>query len=256
MPNRFVQQLMTAMWLWAAVSGCRSTLQPVQYHAVENRMSDTVRAFDAHIDSVIMPYRESLRKEMDEVVVESEAVFTKKQPESSLGNLLADIELKKAIDYTHAPVDFAIINYGGIRLPQLPQGNITVGKVYELMPFDNMLVVVELDGKSTALLFERMAEAGGVPLAGARFTVIDGKIKDITIGGQPFDESRTYRVALSDYLANGGDQLDFLKGKTQVASNKLLRDAFIEGFREIKNRGEKIKPQLDGRVRIAVPEKH
>ena len=119
------------------------------------------------------------------------------------------------------------------------------------MPFDNKIVLLELDGATTQKLFDRMSLAGGVPVAGARY-VIDTTKKaiNITIQGKAFDPASKYTIAISDYLANGGDNLDILKPVPQISTNMLLRDAFIEGFKDINAKGQHLRSIKDGRVSI------
>lgn len=248
--NARIAQLVSITVILAVLvlAGCTHTLVPVKYHAEERWMNDSLKQQDQQVEAIIKPFRDSMMTEMNEVIGRCAGIFTKKQPESSLGNLLADMELEQARSITHQPVDFAIINYGGIRIPQLPEGPITVGKVYELMPFDNLLVVVSIDGLVTRALFQQMAEAGGIPIAGARYRISGDNAQDILIGGMPLDTTKFYRVALSDYLANGGDKLELLKGRPRTETNVLLRDVFLTAIRERQQKGEALSPKTDGRV--------
>jgi hypothetical protein len=191
-----------------------------------------------------------MEQEMNQVLVISDEVLTKKMPESDLGNLLAEILLEKAALYSHRPVDLALINFGGIRISQLPKGNITRGTTFELMPFDNKIVLLELDATITQQLFNRMAGAGGVPIAGARYEIKDKAAINITIKNELLDPAKKYTVALSDYLANGGEKLDFLSTLPQIKTDSLLRDAFVSAFEERGKKGEHLKSIKDGRVKI------
>ncbi|MFN8316800.1 MAG: 5'-nucleotidase [Chitinophagales bacterium] len=112
-----------------------------------------------------------------------------------------------------------MINLGGIRQPQLPAGNVTLGNIFELMPFDNMIVLLVLDGKTTKQFLDIMAASGGLPISGVRYTISNETATAISFNGVPFDENKTYTLAISDYLANGGDKLDFLKN----SNNNLLQ---------------------------------
>ena len=232
------------------LASCSSKFTPVQYSATERRMSDSLKVSDPKIEAIIKPYRDSMQAEMSQVLVINDTVLTKKMPESNLGNLLSEILLEKAVKYSHRKVDVAMINFGGIRIPQLPKGNVTREQAFELMPFDNKLVLLELNGDLTQKLFDRMAGAGGVPIAGARYVIKDGKATNIIIQGSAFDPSKKYTVALSDYLANGGEKLDMLIPVPQIETNVLLRDIFIEGFIDINAKGQHLKSVKDGRVTI------
>ncbi len=234
-----------------SLASCSRHLAPTQYSYTERRMSDSLTTYDHHVEEIIKPYRDSMEAEMNQVLVINDTVLTKKMPESDLGDLLSEILLEKAKKYSHKNVDVALINFGGIRIPQLPKGNVTREQAFELMPFDNKLVLLELDGKMVQQLFDRMAGAGGFPLAGARYVISGGKATNITIQGVPFDTSKKYTVALSDYLANGGEKLDMLIPIPQIETNVLLRDIFIEGFIDINAKGQHLRSVKDGRVSIA-----
>lgn len=226
-----------------------------QYHLskvdfAELRMSDSLKAYDHHIDSLIRPYRDSMQAEMAQVLVISDTILTKQMPESDLGDLLAGIMLNQTEKRANRRVDVAMINFGGIRLTQLPAGKITREKVYELMPFDNAIVLLELDGNTLKALFDRMAGAGGTPIAGASYTISAGKAGNIIIQGKTLDLSGKYTIAISDYLANGGDKLDMLVKLPQISTGLLLRDAFIYGFEEINSSGRHLTSKIDGRVKV------
>ena len=133
---------------------------------------------------------------------------------------------------------------GGIRQPQLPAGNVTIGNIFELMPFDNMIVLLALDGKTTKQFLDIMAASGGLPVSGVRYEINNETANNITFNGVPFNENKTYTLAISDYLANGGDKLELLKKFKQQSTAKLIRDAFIEYFSEEKI----INGKVDGRV--------
>jgi 2',3'-cyclic-nucleotide 2'-phosphodiesterase (5'-nucleotidase family) len=229
---------------------CSSPLTLTQVSYAERRMSDSLTASDPHIEAVIKPYRDSMEVEMKQVLVISDTVLTKQQPESDLGNLLAEILLEKSQKYTQHKVDLAVINFGGIRISQLPAGKITKEKAFELMPFDNRIVLLEVDGTTLLKLFDKMASTGGTPVAGARYAIDSKKAANISIQGKALDPAGKYTLAISDYLANGGDNLDMLKSVQQIPTGMLLRDAFIEGFTDINAKGQHLKSIKDGRVSV------
>jgi len=230
---------------------CSRPLTLTQVSYAERRMTDSLTAFDPQVESTIRPYRDSMQAEMKQVIVVSDTILTKQMPESDLGDLLAEILLAKSQEYTHRKVDVAVINFGGIRITQLPAGNITNENAFELMPFDNKIVLLELDGATTQKLFDRMAKAGGVPVAGARYVIDTAKRAiNITIQGKAIDPASKYTLAISDYLANGGDNLDILKPIPQISTGHLLRDAFIEGFKDMNAKGQHLRSVKDGRVSV------
>jgi 2',3'-cyclic-nucleotide 2'-phosphodiesterase (5'-nucleotidase family) len=189
---------------------------------------------------------------MNQVLIVSESSAEKGNPEGKLGNITCDMILKKANDYATQQnlkaVYFCLLNNGGLRAP-LPKGPITKGKVFELMPFENELVVLTLTGKKTKQLFETVAKEKGMPIGGARIFVHDSAAPSIQIGAKDFDESKSYRVVTSDYLSAGGDKMFFFKAPEMVDTlHHKLRDAIIEYMVEENKIGHTLNPQLDGRI--------
>ena len=97
------------------------------------------------------------------IIGHSDIPLTKAQPESTLGNFMADAMLV-AGQRIDPDVVAAIGNYGGIRLPYIAPGPITRGKVYELMPFDNTLNIIEIPGAVLQQFCDAMAARKGWPM--------------------------------------------------------------------------------------------
>lgn len=194
------------------------------------RMDERYSTQDDDIESMISPYRENLNKTMDVVIAQNPEEIFKEKPNSPLLNFMADMLLVSSRKVSEDHVDLAVQNYGGIRVSSLPKGNITVGNIYELMPFENTLVILEVPGDDLKKLFDRIADYGGWPISeGTSFTIIDNKYADsIIIDGKAFDTSKTYRLALPDYIANGGDKANYFKNCKRTDTGILIRDLLIE----------------------------
>jgi len=214
------------------------------YNIYGNSLADTA------ILNFIQPYHDSLEIQMKEVVAVSDVPMEKAKPECLLGNFIADLLLEKGKQYNAGAADFSIVNYGGLRLPVLPAGNITKGTIFELMPFDNFLVVMEIKGSVVKKLLDSIAAEGGWPVAGIRFTIRDGKASDIFIQGNPLNEERVYHAVISDYLADGGDNLLFLRTEKRKNTGVLFRDAILEYLSEQTQAGKTITSHLDSRITI------
>jgi 2',3'-cyclic-nucleotide 2'-phosphodiesterase (5'-nucleotidase family) len=117
------------------------------------------------------------------------------------------------------------------------------------MPFDNYLVVINLSGYQLTEVCHAIAAGGGWPVSGLKFKITNGLPYQIVINDTPLDLEQQYSVAISDYLANGGDHLDMLRGLPQINTNTLLRDAFLAYFRQIQDNGEAL--QLNNEMRIS-----
>jgi len=208
------------------------------------------------VDSVlikkIQPYKDSLDADMNQVLIKSVTVMEKGQPESKLGNLFADVCLYEANEKykpedRHA-ADFAFFNNGGLR-NSLPKGPVTKGNVYELMPFENELVILTLNGATVKKIFNFIASKGGVPVSGLRMGIQNNTPVNMYINEMPFDSSHTYKMVTSDYLANGGDQCFFLQDAVKNENIGLkVRDALIGYMTEKSKRNETLDSDLDKRI--------
>ena len=226
---------------------------PVYHLASIEKHSTQVQPgeIDNDMDAVIAPYRDKLQASMDEVIGQCAKTMIKERPESTLGNWFGDA-LKTMADRTSSkPVDFAVQNFGGIRVSNLVKGPVRVGTIYELMPFDNYLVIVSLDSSALLKLINQMASSDGWPISKeATYVIRDGQAENLRIDGRPVDGTRMYRIAMPDYIANGGDNCDFLKDYPQEQSGELIRDGLIQFVRDETKAGHPLSAALDGRIKI------
>ncbi|WP_303310508.1 5'-nucleotidase C-terminal domain-containing protein [Hymenobacter sp. BT730] len=203
---------------------------------------------DPKVEAVIAPYHQKVEEQMN-VVLGTAPVAIKKNPgESPLANFVADLQRERASTALKQPIDLGVMTNGGLRA-ELPAGNITVGSVFELMPFENELVVLDAPGSVVQQLFDYGAHVK-MAFSNATYTVTpDGKPTDIRIGGKPFDASRTYTIAISDYLAGGGDQMTFFKPITPRKTGVLLRSAIAEHIQALTKQGKPVVAKVEGRVK-------
>ena len=225
-------------------SACASSYQITEIVSSEQKFTTDYEKEDTLIAHEIIPYREQLESSMNGVIAYAIKDMNKAQPESTLGNLLADATLEIARKNSTKSVDIGIINYGGIRVPSINKGEVTLGNIYEIMPFDNYLVIIELKGSVLQEVCNLIASKGGWPIAGVTFKIKENKAVNVQVGAKALDSSLIYRVAISDYLAGGGDNLAMLKELAFENTNILLRDAFIEYF---KNEGQ-LSSNLENRI--------
>jgi 2',3'-cyclic-nucleotide 2'-phosphodiesterase (5'-nucleotidase family) len=208
---------------------------------------------DSTAYKLISPYKTEMDKIMNEVLAYSDSALTKDLPEGSLGSFVSDAVLKKTNDvYKPAdkmPAHICLLNNGGLRA-QLPKGKITRGNAFELMPFENSIVILTLTGEKMQQLFQSMINSNGAPFAGATVKAKGKKIIELKINGQDLDLSKNYKVVTSDYLAAGGDKYDFFKDPVKVDTlDYKLRDAIIDYMIEENKKGNMIKSKKDGRIK-------
>lgn len=210
---------------------------------------------DSATDAILLPYKDSLDKLMNVVIGHSDVEMPKEvgKTETLLGNFMCDLclarinspETKNAIGLGG---DICLFNNGGIR-SSLPKGDLTRKNIFELMPFDNELDIVTISGKQMWNLLRFVAMSGGEPMAGLRLGVTSEKTPGtISINGQPFDSTRTYNVVTSDYLAYGGDKMDFFKNPVKLTTTGIkIRDAILQYCDEQTKQGKVLTAKLDGR---------
>lgn len=204
---------------------------------------------DHPLIAIIAPYKMALDEQMNEVIGESADRLYKQKPESSLGNWMADAIQRQASLLSRRNVHASVQNYGGIRIPELPAGAITLGKMYELMPFDNKLVIIDMPGKVAQRFFDLIAANGGWPVSSeVQFVLRDDKAKRLTINRGALLVNEVYRIALPDYIANGGDSCDFLGDLPREDTGVLIRDLLIEEVRVATAAGKLLDAKVTGRI--------
>lgn len=193
------------------------------------------------IENYINPYREHIDADLSSVLAYSPETLDKSGStwQSPLGNLLADVTLKagnKVFQLREKKsVDICLLNSGGIR-SILPKGNVTARTAFEIMPFENSLVVITLKGEQIQELVDYfIATKKAHPIAGITFTIQkNNSSKNIVIQGKPLDLAAIYNVATNDYLANGGDNMNFFKkGIQKYDLEYKLRNILIDYFKEV-----------------------
>lgn len=241
--------LLVALFI-GALSSCAPKEYAVKsYQAQLRTISDTITA-DTRMTRFISGYKLRLDSVMNEIIGTALVPLTKAQPESTMGNFAADAQLEagKKLDNL---VTLSVVNYGGIRIPFLPAGNISKGKIYEIMPFDNLVTIVEVPGTVLQTFCDHMAARKGWPISGFSYNIKNGKAVDIRIGGEALRPNAVYKLATSDYIANGGDECEFLTGLKKQGSAVLLRDAIMEKVINDSRLHKGIEPKLENRVNYA-----
>jgi 2',3'-cyclic-nucleotide 2'-phosphodiesterase (5'-nucleotidase family) len=235
--------------LLLVLGACTSGNHIVKSARSEYQVNNSV-AVDSAIIKTYLPYKVQLEAEMNKVIGYAEVVLTKKseKPESVLGNFFADAaanQVKKIVP----GVDIVFpTTKGGLR-NDINKGDIMVSDVFELMPFENQFVLLELNGNDVNAMLKWIAATDGQPINGLKMNIKNGLPDQVMINGKVFDPNKTYKVITSDYLANGGDDS---QGFSSPISRKniglLIRDALLKEVADVKASGNKINAKVDGRI--------
>lgn len=205
---------------------------------------------DSNFVGIINPYKIKLDSQMTKIIGESALEMQHANHQSLLGNFISDLILEKTSEYAQKEVDFSLVTKGGLRIP-LPKGKISMGTIFELMPFENELVIVHLKGNTVKKIFNYAAVLGNAYMSNVKYRVTNGIADSMYINNALLDTNKIYTMATSDYLANGGDKLSFISEKIEMEQiGKLLRETIIEYIEEKSKKKELISSQLDDRVKI------
>ncbi len=185
----------------------------------------------------------------------SHSVRTK---ETNIGNFIADA-YRKAAD-----ADIGFVNGGSIRADvKYYPGPLSMRDVISMLPFNNPIVKVEVSGKLLGDILEHSVARSAEDNEPGRFPQISGmsfkfdtrrlpgqRVSDITVGGKPVDESKTYTLATSDFLVTrGGDGYTMFKeAKILLPADKAPKDSdvFEKAIKDSPN--ATISPKVEGRI--------
>jgi len=166
-----------------------------------------------------------------------------------LSNLFVDVLRQAGSKYFKVPMDFAITNYGGIRVP-MPEGAITLDDIASMFPFQNYMCYVKMRGSELTRLLEQLSETEAFQaVSGVQVKVKGHKLESALIGGKPIDPQKLYNVTTIDFLLDGGDGIRIgAMAESVKLSRVLLKDVMLDYIRECEAKGIAIDSAPDGRV--------
>lgn len=243
--------VLCATSLFLGLGACKTV------HWQRNDYQPNKLAIDARIEAdtsftnYIAPYKQRLQAQMDTVIGQSAQMLPRAptQGQSLAGNFFADalLALGQQLD---PEVSCSLGTQGGIRV-DIAEGDINVGKVFELMPFENYLTVLTLKGEDLLLLGQFIAETQGQPVAGMSVTINDQQLISMQIQGKVVDKNKTYKLVTYDYLANGGDHIEGISNPVQrVDTPTRVREGLIAYIASLTKKGKQVNAKHDERIII------
>ena len=171
------------------------------------------------------------------------------EPDLPLANLVADALRAKGSDYFGVPMDFAITNYGGIRVP-MPEGVVTLDDMESMFPFKNYMCYAKVRGNNLLRLLEQLARTSAFQaVSGCKVKVKAHELVEAEVGGQPIDPDKLYNVTTIDFLLSGGDQIAIgALAEDVVLTPVLIRDVMLEYVQKMEAEGKVLDGKKDGRV--------
>lgn len=212
--------------------------------------------YDAKIDPKLAKYvdkkRHQLEKQMQAVIGHTNAELESYAPESPLSNFLTDLLLNEASKYIKDTIfdnlDVSMLNFGGIRT-SMPAGNVTVGDIYSISPFDNYLTFIALKGSELRKALNRFNDKFNAPYSGVVIQYKNNHPSEILIQGNPLDDNRIYKLVTLNFISDGGDHLlEGVQYEKVESINVTFRDFLITEIKAMNARGETITGKKDGRA--------
>ena len=196
-------------------------------------------------DSSIVKYYQPFKKNLEESLMNtpisySPETYKKNDGElnSTLSNMFADAtyEMSNPVfnKMSGKNIDIVLLNNGGIR-SIISKGNISEKTAFELMPFENSIVVLELNGLSIIKMIDYLRKVKlQHPISGLQITLNnDYSVNEVKINGVSIENEKKYYVATTDYLLEGGDKMYFLAETTKTTDiNYKMRDILIDYFKK------------------------
>lgn len=245
-------------------SSCKPKLEAVETNNFP--INETVEA-DSNTNSWLNYYKDSLEKSMNVLIAKTSVSLESSrskgimdptvQEKGNLARICSDYVLQNARNWSRnndfpLPM-FTVLNHNGFR-NSISAGNITIGNVFEVMPFDNEIVLVQLSGSTTDSLFRYISSIGGSAVSGLSLTldVNNSQYTNALVGVNKFNSRQSYWMCTSDFLLEGGDGYTmFANAKQIIKTGILVRDALLEGFEREYERSKQINPQVQPRIHYA-----
>jgi 2',3'-cyclic-nucleotide 2'-phosphodiesterase (5'-nucleotidase family) len=206
---------------------------------------------DPGSDSLVDPYKLKVAAETGKVIAFAASPLTRDGAQSTLGNFVCDaLTFAASAEFKDVANPLVIVNRGGLRA-NLPEGAVKVAAIFELMPFENELVAVEVSGEKL-LEFIPLFEDKKHFFSGLKIVLKNNKVKEMLINGEPLKKQGTYTIVTSDFLYYGGDRFSFLRDPLSVRFSGLkIRDAIIRYCDYLTANKKSIIPYTDERLEIS-----
>ena len=240
--------------LWIGRDGRRRE-RSWTFHEIGPRL-----AADPAMVAVVKTYDTQVSRELDVVVGRTTVPLESRRgrlrtEETNLGNFITDAMRARM------KTDVAVINGGGIRGDRVvPPGPLSRRDVVAMLPFANVVVSIEMPGRALRTALEqgvarREREGGGfLQISGATVTVdpsrpVGQRVIAVEVAGAPLDHEHRYRVAVPDYVANGGDGITAFRDGTALVdaeSGPLAAEVLLQAV----GAAGSIAPAVEGRIRL------
>jgi 2',3'-cyclic-nucleotide 2'-phosphodiesterase (5'-nucleotidase family) len=248
----------------AAIEPCPATQAPVKTQTSQPRPETRARLLtvdssipdDPEVLKIIAPYAEKVH-ELSKVIGRLEGRLSKTGVGGgSLGNFVTDAVRAQGQAKLGKPIVLVMMNNGGLRKNEIAAGELRASDIFELLPFENALVAVDVTGVQLAKILQVVTRDAQ---SGARIQFkwndrdrpefISGKLVDANGKEQEIDPNQTYTILTIDYLLNlkSGAYAILQEAKNATPLNVTLRDAVMNYVKSETAAGRPIRSVVDNR---------
>ncbi|MDI6601266.1 MAG: 5'-nucleotidase C-terminal domain-containing protein [Thermoanaerobacteraceae bacterium] len=219
---------------------------------VNGNLSKEAITPDKDVASMLDDYLKAVEPLLNDIIGKTEVDLEHDKGHLSLlGEWTADV-MREA-----SGAQIAFQNGGGVRT-SIPKGDITVGKMYEVMPFDNTLYTFDMTGAQVKEVLEHgimNTNVGWIQFSGVTVkydsTKPEGeRVVEMTLSdGTPVEMDKIYKVVTNDFMATGGDNyVTFTKAQNGKDTGIPVRDAMIKAVRDLTSQGKTLSPDYEERL--------
>lgn len=251
-------------WRIVCMDGHRSGVQCVNADNVDTALGTFTDDGYLSPAGVLYPFDSPMAKVASEVMEAQPKLAALKQvighcahmmmndrdnPDLPLGNLVADVLRSAGSTHFKVPMDFAVTNFGGIRVP-MPEGAVTLDDITSMFPFKNYMCYVKMKGSGLSALLDTLATKPAFQATSGAVVKVKGhKVESALVGGEPIDPERIYNVTTIDFLLDGGDGINIGAQAIDVElSHVLIKDVMLSYVKSMEAQGKIIDSASDGRV--------
>ncbi|MDI9320825.1 MAG: 5'-nucleotidase C-terminal domain-containing protein [Phycisphaerales bacterium] len=245
----------TQYWIFYLLLLSTYSCQRKQYsHCFLSAQHYEVRKDSTYVDTAVSnwvsEYQKKLQAALQTPIAACEQPLSKAQPESSLGNLIADAVLQKSNSIQK--VDAAIVHYHCMAKDYLAPGSISPKDIFELFPKNQKIALLSVSGTMLQQICDSIAQFKGMPIAGIRMKISNNyKAINIEIKHQQLKENLIYTIAVNQSLIQSKPFSSLLGHLSYSMTSFNLRTTLLDYLQDTTSHQHPIKPLLDNRISYA-----
>ncbi|WP_447643080.1 MULTISPECIES: 5'-nucleotidase C-terminal domain-containing protein [Chitinophagaceae] len=174
-------------------------------------------------------------------------LLTNNKPEGLLGNFIVDAVKNEAEIYLRKRINLVFINSSAVR-GAIPKGNITMQTIEEILPFDDSLAYLQVQGDTLKKILDMIAQNGGMPVAGVRMKIKNMRATNIILDGDSIFPEKKYLLVLIERNAQGWQKFSFLKNIPYKNLPNTLTSTVIRYIKKLTSEGKPVNAFFGHRI--------